>query len=62
MESVQEHAQLTALAIVVVAALACGMTMQRLRQPAVLGYIVAGVILGPSGLGLVENRAFIQVL
>ncbi|MDX1575430.1 MAG: cation:proton antiporter, partial [Kiloniellales bacterium] len=40
----------------------CGMTMQRLRQPAVLGYIVAGVILGPSGLGLVENRAFIQVL
>ena len=38
MESVQEHAQLTALAIVVVAALACGMTMQRLRQPAVLGY------------------------
>jgi CPA2 family monovalent cation:H+ antiporter-2 len=62
METVQEHAQLTALAIVVVAALACGMTMQRLRQPAVLGYIVAGVILGPSGLGLVENRAFIHVL
>ena len=62
METVQEHSQLTALAIVVVAALACGMTMQRLRQPAVLGYIVAGVILGPSGLGLVENRAFIQVL
>jgi CPA2 family monovalent cation:H+ antiporter-2 len=62
MESVQEHAQLTALAIVVVAALACGMTMQRLRQPAVLGYIVAGVILGPSGLGLVENRAFVEVL
>ena len=62
MESVHEHAQLTALAIVVVAALACGMTMQRLHQPAVLGYIVAGVILGPSGLGLVENRSFIQVL
>jgi CPA2 family monovalent cation:H+ antiporter-2 len=62
MESVQEHAQLTALAIVVVAALACGMTMQRLRQPAVVGYILAGVILGPSGLGLVENRAFVEIL
>jgi CPA2 family monovalent cation:H+ antiporter-2 len=62
MESVQEHAQLTALAIVVLAALACGMTMQRLRQPAVVGYIVAGVILGPSGLALVENRAIIQML
>jgi CPA2 family monovalent cation:H+ antiporter-2 len=62
MESVQEHAQLTALAIVVVAALACGMTMQRLRQPAVVGYILAGVLLGPSGLGLVENRTFIEIL
>ena len=62
MESVQEHAQLTALAIVVVAALACGMTMQRLRQPAVVGYILAGVLLGPSGLGLVENRAFVEIL
>jgi len=62
METVQEHAELTALTIVVVAALACGMTMQRLRQPAVLGYIVAGVILGPSGLALVENRDFVQLL
>ena len=62
MESAQEHAQLTALAIVVLAALACGMTMQRLKQPAVVGYIVAGVILGPSGFGLVENRALIQML
>jgi CPA2 family monovalent cation:H+ antiporter-2 len=62
MESVQEHAQLTALAIVVVAALACGMTMQRLRQPAVVGYILAGVLLGPSGLGLVENRTFVEIL
>ncbi len=62
MESVQQHAQLTALAIVVVAALACGMTMQRLHQPPVVGYILAGIILGPSGLGLVENRSFVEVL
>jgi CPA2 family monovalent cation:H+ antiporter-2 len=62
MESPQEHAQLTGLAIVVVAALACGLTMKRFKQPAVLGYILAGVILGPSGLGLVGSRTAVSFL
>jgi CPA2 family monovalent cation:H+ antiporter-2 len=56
------HQALTALAIVVLAALACGMGMTRFKQPAVVGYILAGVILGPSMLGLVRNRESVQFL
>ncbi len=53
---------LTGLAIVALAALACGMVMRRFKQPAVMGYILAGAILGPGGLGLVESREFISLL
>ena len=47
---------LTGLALVILAALVCGIVMVRLRQPAIVGYILAGVILGPSGFGLVAER------
>lgn len=47
---------------VILAALLLGMGMVRLRQPAVLGYILAGVVLGPSGLGLVEDREAVGLL
>ncbi len=58
-----EHGgDLTGLAIVALAALGCGVIMARLRQPVVLGYILAGALLGPTGLGMVENRAMVQTL
>mgnify|MGYP003700519559 CR=1 FL=1 len=53
---------ITELALVVVAALGCGLIMRHFRQPILLGYIVAGAVLGPSGFGLVENREQIQLL
>ena len=56
------HADLTGLAVVVLAAVICGVVMSRLRQPAISGYILAGILLGPSGLALVENRDQIVVL
>lgn len=54
--------ELTGIAIVAVAATLCGIMMVRYRQPAIIGYILAGVILGPSGLGFVENREYISLL
>ena len=56
------HHEITFIALVVVVALVCGIALARLRQPAIVGYIVAGVVLGPSGLGLVEDRAQIALL
>ena len=62
MESAHDHAQLTGLAIVALAALLCGLVMRRFNQPAITGYILAGVILGPSGVSLVQDRQTIQQL
>lgn len=56
------HPELTAAAIVALAALLCGVAMMRLRQPAIVGYILAGVALGPSGFELVSNRDAIGTL
>jgi CPA2 family monovalent cation:H+ antiporter-2 len=53
---------LTEIAIVALAALGCGVLLERFRQPAVLGYILAGVILGPSMLGMVESREQVTIL
>ncbi|MCH8918341.1 MAG: cation/H(+) antiporter [Alphaproteobacteria bacterium] len=56
------HAELTAIAIVGLAALFCGMVMTRLRLPPVAGYILAGILLGPTAFQLVENQQQIQLL
>ena len=56
------HSEITFIALIVVVALLCGMAMLRLKLPALVGYILAGVVLGPSGFGLVEDRDRINLL
>jgi CPA2 family monovalent cation:H+ antiporter-2 len=56
------YSELTGLAVVVLAAAVCGVAMTRLGQPAIVGYILSGVLLGPSGVGLVQNRDQIGTL
>lgn len=58
----QVQAELTAVAVVVLAALFCGMLCTRFKLPSVVGYIAAGVVLGPSALGLVEDRSQIGLV
>ncbi len=51
--------QLTlALVIIIVAAKAGGWISVRLRQPAVLGELLAGLLLGPTAIDLIHLPAF----
>ncbi len=56
------ESNLIEITLVVVAALAGGLAFTRLKQPPILGYILAGILLGPSGIGLVESREPVNIL
>lgn len=51
---------LTEIAMIVLATLGCGLLFERFKQPAVLGYILGGVIL--SAFNLAGDRAMISAL
>jgi protein-tyrosine-phosphatase len=53
---------LTALALVLATAVALGLLMNRMRLPAAAGFILVGVALGPSGMGLVATSDSIDTL
>lgn len=51
---------LTNLALAALIAVSCGAVMTRLKQPAVVGYIIAGILLGPSGLSLIVDHTAVE--
>ena len=53
---------LTALALLLAAAVICGLAMSRLRLPAAAGFILVGAGLGPSGAGLIGPSDSIETL
>src|ERR1700744_3427526 len=53
---------ITAIVLVLAAAVALGFGMSRLRLPAAAGFILVGVALGPSGLGLIRPSGSIETL
>src|ERR1700744_5283181 len=56
------HQSLLALALVLAAAVGLGLVMNRLRMPAAAGFILVGVVLGPTGAGLIHNSSAIETL
>jgi len=56
------HSSLTAIAGISLAALVCGIVLERLKQPAIVGYILAGVLLGPSVFAVIPERDTIDTI
>ncbi len=54
--------ELTNIAIIATVALVLGMIMTRLKQPAIVGYLLTGMVLGRSVFGFVEDRANVEIL
>lgn len=54
--------QLTSIAMVTTVALLCGLALIRMRQPAIVGYILAGLVLGPTGLGFISDSETVKLL
>jgi CPA2 family monovalent cation:H+ antiporter-2 len=53
---------LTALALLLLAAVLAGLLMNRLRLPAVVGFILVGTTLGPTGFGVIAQSPSIETL
>jgi len=54
--------ELTDIAIIATVALILGMIMTRLKQPAIVGYLLTGMVLGRSVFGFVEDRSNVEIL
>jgi CPA2 family monovalent cation:H+ antiporter-2 len=54
--------ELGSIAAVASMAVVLGLLFVRLRQPPIVGYIVAGLLLGPTGFGLVDQSESITIL
>ena len=50
------------LAIIIVAAKICGIIAKKLKAPQVVGQIAAGLLIGPSVLGIVQQSDFIAIM
>jgi monovalent cation:H+ antiporter-2, CPA2 family len=55
-----EHGLLSSLVVAFVTAAVIAAVMHRLRQSLVVGYLLAGVLIGPSGLALIHQTEAVQ--
>ena len=62
MASTPEFSLLLNLGLAIFAAFALSTLFERIKQPVVLGQLIAGIIVGPFGLGLVQDLGAINLL
>ena len=56
----EEHLNLVPIALLLIGTFVSGLLLAALRQPPLVGYILAGAVFGPSGLGLIADRKIID--
>jgi K+:H+ antiporter len=56
----EEHLSLAPIALLLIGTVVSGLLLAALRQPPLVGYIIAGAIFGPSGLALITDRTVID--
>ena len=57
-----EYEFLKSLEVIFIASAAVILLLYKLKMPSLIGFIVAGVIIGPHGVGLIEDIHFILLL
>ena len=57
-----EYEFLKSLEVIFIASAAVILLLYKLKMPSLIGFIVAGIIIGPHGVGLIEDIHFIQIL
>ena len=62
MASTPEFSLLLNLGLAIFAAFAFSILFSRIKQPVVLGQLIAGIIIGPFGLGLIQDLGEINLL
>ncbi|MGD8862228.1 MAG: cation:proton antiporter [Myxococcales bacterium] len=56
------HAVLTELVVVMAAAVLSAALLRRLQVPPVVGFLLAGILIGPGGLGVIDDRHQIELV
>lgn len=57
-----EYEFLKSLEVIFIASAAVILLLYRLKIPSLIGFIIAGIIIGPHGVGLITDVHFIQIL
>ena len=57
-----EYEFLKYLEVIFIASAAVILLLYKLKIPSLIGFIIAGIIIGPHGVGLIEDTHFVQIL
>lgn len=61
-QNIETLTGLDEIAVVALFAMAAGLVLMRLRQPPMVGYILVGIVFGPTGLGVIQSSEAISLL